>query len=105
MFLVEYLSTLGLKVGKLILAIHSLIDRSLSLTIGSKVLGLILTTQSLINRSLGNSFLSLKLFHFLSKKILLAPSLSLSLSLSSLALSQKSYGLDPSCSLQVFIAF
>jgi hypothetical protein len=45
------------------------------------VLGLILTTQSLINRSLGNSFLSLKLFHFLSKKILLALSLSLSLSL------------------------
>jgi hypothetical protein len=48
------------------------------------VLGLILTTQSLINRSLGNSFLSLKLFHFLSKKILLALlSLSLSLFLSS----------------------
>jgi hypothetical protein len=53
------------------------------------VLGLILTTQSLINRSLGNSFLSLKLFHFPSKKILLA--LSLSFSLSSLALNQKSY--------------
>jgi hypothetical protein len=53
------------------------------------VLGLILTTQSLINRSLGNSFLSLKLFHFLSKKILLALSLSLSLSLS-LFLSSKS---------------
>jgi hypothetical protein len=83
MFLVECLSTLGLKVGKGILAIHSLIDRSLSLTIGSKVLGLILTTQSLINRSLGNSFLSLKLFHFPSKKILLALSLFLSLFLSS----------------------
>jgi hypothetical protein len=55
------------------------------------VLGLILTTQSLINRSLGNSFLSLKLFHFPSKKILLALSLSLSFSLSSLALNQKSY--------------
>jgi hypothetical protein len=49
------------------------------------VLGLILTTHFLINRRLSDSFLSLKLFHFPSKKILLA------LSLSSLVLNQKSY--------------
>jgi hypothetical protein len=55
------------------------------------VLGLILTTHFLINRRLSDSFLSLKLFHFPSKKILLALSLPLSLSLSSLALNQKSY--------------
>jgi hypothetical protein len=53
------------------------------------VLGLILTTNFLINRSLGNSIFSLELFHLPSKKILLA--LSLPLSLSSLALNQKSY--------------
>jgi hypothetical protein len=53
------------------------------------VLGLILTTHFLINRRPSDSLFSLKLFHFTSKKILLA--LSLSLSLSSLALNQKSY--------------
>jgi hypothetical protein len=53
------------------------------------VLGLILTTHFLINRRLSDSILSLKLFHLPSKKILLA--LSLSLSLSSLVLNQKSY--------------
>jgi hypothetical protein len=57
------------------------------------VLGLILTTHFLINRRPSDSLFSLKLFHFPSKKILLALSLSLSLSLSlfSLALNQKSY--------------
>jgi hypothetical protein len=51
------------------------------------VLGLILTTHFLINRRPSDSLFSLKLFHFPSKKILLA----LSLSLSSLVLNQKSY--------------
>jgi hypothetical protein len=51
------------------------------------VLGLILTTYFLINRRPSDSLFSLKLFHFPSKKILLA----LSLSLSSLVLNQKSY--------------
>jgi hypothetical protein len=62
------------------------------------VLGLILTTHFLINRSLGNSIVSLEFFYFSNKEGLLA-----SLSLPSLALNQKSYSLDPSCSLQVFL--
>jgi hypothetical protein len=55
------------------------------------VLGLILTTHFLINRRPSDSLFSLKLFHFPSKKILLALLSSLSLSLSSLVLNQKSY--------------
>jgi hypothetical protein len=63
------------------------------------VLGLILTTHFLINRSIGNSIVSLEFFYFSSKERLLA-----SLSLPSLALNQKkSYSLDLSCSLQVFL--
>ena len=76
--------TLRSKVWKWILAIHSIIDKNLYLTFGSKVLRWILAIHSLINRSLSKFIFHLSSFTFLVSKDSL-----LLLSFSFIALNQK----------------